>query len=213
MQNESTSSFNGTTIRFIVKSNHILFAAHDIAKALKFSNPRRAVINTLINDVTYITGTFNWNNGDLIFMADETFIIDLIANAEKEIARTFISWLVLNMAKYKHEETNLQNDANVSVSSNVSTFSTTQIAKRYGLSAKKLNEVLHLERVHYKTNNQWVLYSKYSRLGLTKTFMIAAGNDNKKKVYHSYWTKEGVKFIENILSSIGTTKNSQGTLF
>lgn len=213
MLNESTSSFDGTIVRFIVRNNHILFAANDVAKALKFSNPRRAVINVILTENDYISVTGNWSNGDLIFMADETCIIDLISTAEKEIAKRFISWLLITLAHFRDNKLESSNDGPDPTGRNEPTFSTTQIAKKYNLSAKRLNEILHLEGIHYKTNNQWVLYSKYSGLGLTKTFMITLGEDNQKKVYHSYWTEDGVKFIENVLSKIGASKSSQDTLF
>lgn len=38
----------------------------------------------------------------------------------------------------------------------------TQIAKDYGLSGRKLNELLNEERIQYKTGGQWVLYQNHA---------------------------------------------------
>ena len=43
----------------------------------------------------------------------------------------------------------------------------TQIAKDYGLSGKRLNEILKEEDIQYKVSGQWVLYSKYCGKGYT----------------------------------------------
>lgn len=213
MQNESTRVFEGFNIRFVVRNNHILFAAHDIAKALKFDNPKRAVINVILNENDYVSATCDWSSGELVFMADENCITNLISNAEKEIAKRFISWLLITLAHYKDNQNESSNVKSTHENNYEPTFSTTQIAKKYGLSAKRLNEVLHLEGVHYKANSQWVLYSSYAGLGLTKTFMIDLDDSNKRKVYHSYWTEKGVKFVDDILTRITESKISQGTLF
>lgn len=46
---------------------------------------------------------------------------------------------------------------------------TTSLAKDYGLSAEKLNSILHGLKIQYKTSDgQWVLYAKYSGKGYTK---------------------------------------------
>lgn len=38
---------------------------------------------------------------------------------------------------------------------------TTQIAKDYGMSARKFNRILNELKIQYKVGDQWVLYSKY----------------------------------------------------
>ena len=46
---------------------------------------------------------------------------------------------------------------------------TTSLSKDYGLSAEKLNSILHGLKIQYKTSDgQWVLYAKYCGKGYTK---------------------------------------------
>ncbi|MCG3057087.1 phage antirepressor KilAC domain-containing protein, partial [Escherichia coli] len=54
----------------------------------------------------------------------------------------------------------LQSDSVINIS---------QIAKDYGLSGKKLNQILKQEGVQYKLGEQWLLYSKYQDKGYTKS--------------------------------------------
>lgn len=46
-------------------------------------------------------------------------------------------------------------------------ISTTEIAKDYGWSAKKMNAYLHEKKIQFKQGKIWLLYQKYSEQGLT----------------------------------------------
>lgn len=78
-----------------------------------------------------------------------------------------------------------------------------QIAKDYGLTAQKLNNILHEEKVQYKRNGQWLLYSKHADKGYTKsvTFIDDYGNSKLR----TKWTQKGRLFIHEILQSKGIT--------
>ena len=52
------------------------------------------------------------------------------------------------------------------------TVTTTQIAADYGLSAKKLNKILHDEKIQHKVNDQWILYKEQMNKGYTKSETI-----------------------------------------
>lgn len=78
------------------------------------------------------------------------------------------------------------------------------IAKDYGMSATKLNKILHELKVQYKQGNTWLLYQKYAGKGYTqsKTHTIDA---NYSKM-HTYWTQKGRLFLYDLL------KNKKGIL-
>ena len=81
------------------------------------------------------------------------------------------------------------------------TVTVTQIAKDYGLSAAKLNKILHEERVQYKQSRQWFLYSNYADKGYTKseTHIDATGEPRM----NTKWTQKGRLFIHQLLNSLG----------
>lgn len=76
--------------------------------------------------------------------------------------------------------------------------SITEIAKDYGLSGRKLNQILNDKGVQYKTpSGQWVLYSKYDGHGYVKTQSTILYDGEVK--YYTKWTAKGQKFIDDLL--------------
>lgn len=84
---------------------------------------------------------------------------------------------------------------------NTSLLSITQIAKDFGLSARRLNRLLEEEKVQYKQSGQWFLYQKYADKGYTssKTTVL----DADRSVMHTYWTQQGRLFIYSLLKNKG----------
>ncbi|SFL39492.1 Prophage antirepressor [Gracilibacillus orientalis] len=81
----------------------------------------------------------------------------------------------------------------------------TQIAKDYGLSGQKLNQILHEDKVQYKMNGQWLLYGKHQQEGYTKSktteYKKHDGSTGTK--LHTRWTQKGRLFIHEILKKRG----------
>ena len=76
-------------------------------------------------------------------------------------------------------------------------YTTSEIAKELGLSsATKLNNLLSEKKIQYKQNKTWLLYSKYSELGLVSIKQDVF--DNGKIIYDRKWTGKGRDFILNL---------------
>ena len=84
---------------------------------------------------------------------------------------------------------------------NRNTVPVTQIAKDYGMSGRKFNDLLHDLGVQYKFRKTWLLYQHYADLGYTqsKTFAI----DAEKSVMHTYWTQKGRLLLYDLLKGEG----------
>lgn len=80
-----------------------------------------------------------------------------------------------------------------------------QIAKDYGLSAKKLNQILKEEKVQYKVNGQWLLYQNHAEKGYTKstTQTYSKSNGSQGTALHTKWTQKGRLFIHQLLEKRG----------
>ena len=80
-------------------------------------------------------------------------------------------------------------------------ISTTEIAKDYGWSAKKMNAYLHEKKIQFKQGKIWLLYQKYSEQGLTSTkTSVYNGSDGlSHSSIHTYWTQKGRLFIYELL--------------
>lgn len=78
---------------------------------------------------------------------------------------------------------------------------TTVIAKDYGMSAQKFNEMLYRFGVQFCQSGVWVLYSKYQGCGYmkTKTHNYVDSNQVLHSREHSYWTQRGRLFLYEFL--------------
>lgn len=86
-----------------------------------------------------------------------------------------------------------------------SLVNTSQIAKDYGMSARKLNEKLHELGVQYKLNGQWLLYSKHQDKGYThsETLEITKENGETMVVMQTKWRQKGRVFLYELLKKEG----------
>lgn len=85
---------------------------------------------------------------------------------------------------------------------NPGTMTVTEIAKDYGMTATKLNRLLHEFGVQFKQGKHWVLYHKYDSKGYTQ-YEAFAYNDNKGVHNNLKWTQRGRKFIYDTLKEHG----------
>lgn len=84
---------------------------------------------------------------------------------------------------------------------NKSLLSVTKIAKDYGLSARKLNELLHDFKIQFKQGDMWFLYQEYADKGYTQSFTHVI--DDKNSRMSTKWTQKGRLFIYDIMKQHG----------
>lgn len=72
------------------------------------------------------------------------------------------------------------------------------IAKNYGMSANKMNQLLHELGVQYKQGNVWLLYADYQNEGYTHTEMKLWEGSSQMKP-NTKWTQKGHIFIYQFL--------------
>ncbi|MGH0886498.1 phage antirepressor KilAC domain-containing protein [Bacillus cereus] len=85
------------------------------------------------------------------------------------------------------------------------TVTVSQVAADYGLSAVRLNKILNDEKVQYKVNKQWLLYSKHQNKGYTKsqTVDVTHSDGSRSVKMNTRWTQKGRLFIHEILTKRG----------
>ena len=123
---------------------------------------------------------------------DDEFLEQALAHLRAERTKRLIAEQMLAEAtpKISYYDIVLQSD---------SLLSTTEIAKDYGLSAKKLNQILRDEKIQFHRCGRWFLYAEYSQRGYaqSKTHEYAPG----KTRTHMYWTQAGRLFIYDLLKN------------
>lgn len=81
----------------------------------------------------------------------------------------------------------------------------TQIAQDYGISARKMNQLLKQERIQRIVNGQWVLYAKYLAKGYvsSRTFDYEGKDGKIHSNVTTVWTQLGRRFLYDKLKAIG----------
>lgn len=224
------------TIRTIKQSGTVLFCGKDVATALGYTNPSKALQDHCkgvpfryplqtpggIQQVRFIT------EGDLY---------RLIVSSKLPAAQRFESWVfdevlpsIRKHGLYAIDEL-LQNDdfleqainhlraerakrlaaeqALLEAAPKVSYYdlvlqsnsllTTTEIAKDYGLSAKRLNRILRDEGVQFHQSGRWFLYARFAEQGYTQSKTHEYGEGQTRT--HMYWTQKGRLFIYDLLKN------------
>lgn len=87
--------------------------------------------------------------------------------------------------------------------SSKSSYTTTQMAQEFGLSAKTLNARLAKMGVQYRQGGAWILYAKYQGNGYTHTvsvpYMMANGEQGTQ--IQTRWTEKSRKFLHDLLDN------------
>lgn len=80
-----------------------------------------------------------------------------------------------------------------------SLLTTTEIAKDYGLSARKLNKLLAELHVQFKQSGRWFLYAAHAEAGYAQSKTFVYDEETGKSSTHLYWTQKGRLFIYETL--------------
>lgn len=79
------------------------------------------------------------------------------------------------------------------------------IAKDYGMSAKRMNRLLHELGIQFKQGRIWLLYQQYAEHGYTKTSTTTYKNSCGEECssVHTKWTQKGRLFLYDTLKAAG----------
>ena len=84
-------------------------------------------------------------------------------------------------------------------------ISISKIAKDYGMSAVKMNDLLRDMGIQYRQGNVWLLYQKYAAQGYTSTktheYIGSDGMNHARTA--TYWTQKGRVFLYDMLKKHG----------
>lgn len=143
-----------------------------------------------------------WNTPEQVFaralkMADQT-IAKLKGSVETLTAEVNVKNQIIGELKPKADyyDEILKNPGLVTI---------TQIAKDYGMSGKKMNDILHDLGIQYKQSGQRLLYDKYSKNGYThsETVDIVRSDGRRDVKMNTKWKQKGRIFLYNMLKGKG----------
>lgn len=224
------------TIRTIEADGKVYFCGRDVATALGYANPNKAIQDHCkgvpfrypldtpggIQQVRFIT------EGDLyrLIMSSklpaaqqfEAWVVDEVLPTIRRHGMYAIDELLVNdefleqaiaqlraerAKRLAAEQALLEAAPKVSyydiVLQSDSLLTTTEIAKDYGLSAKRMNRILHEQGVQFRQSGRWFLYARFAEQGYTQS--KTHEYDEGKTRTHMYWTQKGRLFIYDLLKN------------
>ena len=187
------------------------FVGKDVAVALGYSNPLKAVRDHVDLEDKTVNESFTVNGTSLIFI-NESGLYALILSSKLPQAKTFKRWVtsevlpaIRKTGRYELTSTELKQLAGKAeycdeVLESVSCLTTTQIAKELSMTVSDLTRVLEHEKVMYKQGRHWLLYADFARKGYAKS-RTSSYRDLEGDLHtctYLVWTEAGRRFIHRL---------------
>lgn len=239
-------------IRTVTIENEPWFVGKDVATALGYSNPQKAVRDHISEEDRGVNEMDTPSGRQNLAIINESGLYALIFGSKLESATRFKHWVtsevlpairktgsyqiapqgeeLLALAVIEAKKTidslkdqckflgeqavenqklisELQPKANYvdKILQSKSLVTITQIAKDYGLSGRKMNQILNELKIQYKVGRQWVLYSQYQNNGYvhSRTIDITRADGRSDVTMQTEWTQKGRLFLYQKLKKHG----------
>lgn len=208
-----------------IQNNDILISSREIAEITnkRHDNIIRDIESQLKNDALKFEGNYldNLNRNKKQYLLPKNIALGIVSgysfelrmkiinrleelekqNKNFQIPQTFHEALLLAADLEKQNETlKLENKKQSQFISNVvhsnNTYTATQVAKDFNISAKLFNKILLESGVIYKNNGTYILTSRYQNYGLTEIKESEPNKDNKTFL-SLRWTSKGKNWLKN----------------
>ena len=235
-------------IRTVDLNGEPWFVGKDIAAALGYSNPQKAIrdhVDALDKGVNEMDTPGGKQQMPII---NESGVYSLIFGSKLEGAVRFKRWVTgevlptlrkhgAYMTPQKIEEVLLNPDTIISLAQQLKEEKAknaklapaaeyarnfllasggrlvSSIAKDYGMSAQRFNQILNALDIQYRKGGQWMLYQKYTGKGYTETRVNLIPHNDGRTHQHpeTLWTARGCAFLSKQLAKAGIfpTKQSE----
>ena len=221
--------FNSTefgSVRTATVNGEVMFVGKDVADILGYQNGSRDINHHVDEEDRHKVMIFDGNQDKETIIINESGLYSLILSSKMPNAKKFKHWVTSEVlpairkhGMYAIDERRKQLECLALVQrqqiaelqpkasyydlilQNKNTVPITQIAKDYGMSGRKFNELLHELGVQYKFRKTWLLYQHYAECGYTQSRTYAI--DESRSVMHTYWTQKGRLFLYDLLKNEG----------
>ena len=231
MKNQIFKNAEFGQIRTCMVDGETYFVGKDVASALGYVNPTKAVsVHVDEEDRSMSEMDTHQRGSQMTVIINESGLYSLILSSKLESARRFKRWVtsevlpairqngryelqqqnrVLESRNALLEEINREQrpltDYARNILSSTQTVTITQIAQDYGFSAVRFNELLMRLRIQHKVGGQWILYAPYLNRGYVQSFssyFVKPDGEVQVKL-HTRWTQGGRLFLYGELKKAG----------
>lgn len=208
----------------VVINEEIWLNANDVCRALGYKNPRKALEDHVDGEDVTKRYTLTEGGNQQMNYINESGFYSLVFGSKLPGAKDFKKWVTSEVLPSirKHgyyidkkrivelEESKKSLERKISyfqtITDDTHTITITQIACDYGISGKKLNQLLNEWGIQYKVNDQWILKADYKDKGYTKTITYSYFNVDEERCKYrlsTYWTQKGREFIDEQMKQHG----------
>lgn len=230
MKNQIFKSEEFGQIRTCMVNGETYFVGKDVASALGYVHPTKAVTTHVDEEDRIMTETVTIQGKRQTTIINESGLYSLILSSKLDSAKRFKRWVTSEVlpairknGRYELEQQNrLLESRNTlleeitaqqkpltdyarTILSSTQTVTITQIAQDYGFSAMRFNELLLRLRIQHKVGGQWILYSPYLNRGYVQSFSsyyVKPDGEVQVKL-HTRWTQSGRLFLYEELKRAG----------
>lgn len=230
MKNQIFKSEEFGQIRTCMVNGETYFVGKDVASALGYVHPTKAVTTHVDEEDRIMTETVTIQGKRQTTIINESGLYSLILSSKLDSAKRFKRWVTSEVlpairknGRYELEQQNrLLESRNTlleeitaqqkpltdyarTILSSTQTVTITQIAQDYGFSAVRFNELLLRLRIQHKVGGQWILYSPYLNRGYVQSFSsyyVKPDGEVQVKL-HTRWTQSGRLFLYEELKRAG----------
>ena len=210
------------------ESGESFFVGNDVAKALGYKKPENAIaihVESEDKTTTLIQGTGS-NYKSKTVLINESGLYALILSSKLEQARAFKRWVTSEVLPQIRQTGGYIPTRNMRTGERLSEgevlylaqnilqrtiaqknlpaddcMTTTEIARSMGVTTKELNQRLVKLGVQYRKDGRYWLQGQYGHLDYAqeRDYHYYGLNGEKKERKYLVWTKQGKKFIEQLI--------------
>ena len=230
MKNQIFKNEEYGQIRTCMVDGETYFVGKDVASALGYVNPNKAMIDHVDDEDKLTSRIVMAGQNRQVIIINESGLYSLILSSKLDSAKRFKRWVTSEVlpqirknGRYELEQQNrvlesrnalleeitvqqkpLTDYARIILSS-TQTVTVTQIAQDYGMSPVRMNQLLFKLHIQHKVGGQWILYIPFLNKGYVQSFssyFLKENGEVQVKV-HTRWTQSGRLFLYEELKKAG----------
>ena len=200
------------------------FVGKDVAEALGYSNPRKAMLDHVDNDDKGVTKCDTLGGQQSFTVINESGLYSLVLASKLPQAKVFKRWVTSEVLPqirktggyiptHDAEGRRLTDEEIVSMANKIvgktlkeanrctdGCLTAKELADTYGMRVNDFNHLLCDLNVQYWANGRYHLKRNYAEIGLTedRTFRAFSLEGKPKVKTYMTWTPKGVKFISDM---------------
>ena len=179
------------------ENGEVLFVGKDVARALGYSNTRKALLDHVDEEDKGVTIRDSLGGKQRTIVINESGLYSLILSSKLEQAKAFKRWVTSVVLPQIRKTGSYIPELRLLNAPASNCMTATEIARLWGMDVKAFNNLLERKGVQYRENGSWHLTAELENLGLAEErhFMYYSLNGEQKSRIYLVWTLKGVEFL------------------